>query len=68
MAFATQSAIRQIERPNTNPRRSGEIVQAESQKAAANAVEFGMGRLDREIITMALDNSMTSQQVITAMH
>ena len=63
-----QSAIGQTEGPNTDPRRVREIVQAESQKAATKAVEFGMWVHDREVITMALGNSMTTQKATTAMH
>ena len=63
-----EAEIGRTERPNTDPRRVREIVHAESQKAATNAVVFGMWVHGREVITMALGNSMTTQKATTAMH
>src|SRR5438874_11171322 len=63
-----QSAIGQTEGPNTDPRRVRESVQAESQKAATKAVEVGVWVHDREVLTMGLGNSMTTQKESTAMH
>jgi len=66
--WGKQSAIGQTKRPNTDPSRVREIVQAKAREAATNAVEFGMWVHDREVITMALGNSMTTQKATTAMH
>src|SRR2546423_14709070 len=63
-----QSAIGQTEGPNTDPRRVREIGQAETQKAATKTVEVGGWGHDREVITMALGNSMTTQKATTASH
>jgi D-alanyl-D-alanine carboxypeptidase len=44
------------------------IVQAEAQKLGTKAVEFGMWVDDREILTMALGDSMTTVPATTEMH
>lgn len=54
--------------PNSDPVRLRSIVEAESQKAGTQAVEFGMWVDDREVLTMALGNSMTTVPATTTMH
>ena len=54
--------------PNADPGRLRVIVRAEAQKTGTKAVVFGMWVRDREILTMALGNSMTTVPATTAMH
>jgi hypothetical protein len=54
--------------PNVDPNRLRAIVQAGAQKAGTKAVEFGMWVHDREVLTMALGNSMTTVPATTDMH
>jgi D-alanyl-D-alanine carboxypeptidase len=54
--------------PNTDPDRLRAIVQAGAQKAGTKAVEFGMWVRDREVLTMALGDSMTTVPATTDMH
>ena len=54
--------------PNANPDRLRAIVQSEARKAGTKAVEFGMWTHDREILTMALGESMTTVPATTEMH
>jgi CubicO group peptidase (beta-lactamase class C family) len=54
--------------PNVDPDRVRAIVQAGAQKAGTKAVEFGMWVHDREVLTMALGNSMTTVPATTDMH
>jgi D-alanyl-D-alanine carboxypeptidase len=54
--------------PDANPDRLRAIVQAKAQKAGTKAVEFGMWVDDREILTMALGNSMTTVPATTDLH
>jgi CubicO group peptidase (beta-lactamase class C family) len=54
--------------PNADPHRLRVIVQAEAQKAGTKAVEFGMWVDDREILTTALGDSMTTVPATTDMH
>jgi CubicO group peptidase (beta-lactamase class C family) len=54
--------------PNVDPNRLRAIVQAGAQKAGTKAVEFGMWVHDREVLTMALGNSMTTVSATTDMH
>jgi beta-lactamase family protein len=54
--------------PNADPDRLRAIVQAAAQKARTKAVEFGMWVRDREILTMALGQSMTTVPATTDMH
>jgi CubicO group peptidase (beta-lactamase class C family) len=54
--------------PNADPDRLRAIVQAQAQKAGTKAVEFGMWVGDREILTMALGDSMTTVPATTEMH
>jgi D-alanyl-D-alanine carboxypeptidase len=44
------------------------IVEAERQKAGTAAVLFGMWQGDRELLTVALGNSMTTVPATTDMH
>jgi hypothetical protein len=44
------------------------IVEAERQKAGTEAVLFGMWQGDRELLTVALGNSMTTVPATTDMH
>jgi D-alanyl-D-alanine carboxypeptidase len=54
--------------PNTDPDRLRAIVQAEAQKDGTKAVEFGMWVGDREVLTTALGQSMTTVPATTDMH
>ena len=54
--------------PNANPDRLRAIVQAKAQKLGTKAVVFGMWADDREILTMALGDSMTTVPATTDMH
>jgi D-alanyl-D-alanine carboxypeptidase len=54
--------------PNADPDRLREIVQTEAQKAGTKAVEFGIWVDDREILTTALGDSMTTVPATTDMH
>jgi D-alanyl-D-alanine carboxypeptidase len=64
-----QAAIGQtVPAPNANPDRLRAIVQAGAQKAATKAVVFGMWVRDREVLTTALGNSMTTVPATTDMH
>jgi len=54
--------------PNANADRVRAIVQAGAQKAGTKAVEFGMWVHNREILTMALGDSMTTVPATTDMH
>jgi CubicO group peptidase (beta-lactamase class C family) len=54
--------------PNADPDRLRAIVQAGAQKAGTKAVEFGMWVGDREVLTTALGNSMTTVPAATNMH
>ncbi len=54
--------------PNLNPDRVRAIVEARSQQAGTKAVEFGMWRRNREVLTMALGDSMTTVPATTDMH
>ncbi len=54
--------------PNTDPDQLRAIVQAEAQKDGTKAVEFGMWVDDREVLTTALGNSMTTVPAATNMH
>jgi D-alanyl-D-alanine carboxypeptidase len=56
------------ERPNANPDRVRAIVQAGAQKAGTKAVLFGMWVRDREVLTAALGNSMTTVPATRQMH
>jgi D-alanyl-D-alanine carboxypeptidase len=59
---------REVPPPNTDPDRLRAIVQAEAQKDGTKAVEFGMWVDDREVLTTALGNSMTTVPATTDMH
>jgi CubicO group peptidase (beta-lactamase class C family) len=54
--------------PNADPDRLRAIVQAEAQKVGTKAVVFGMWVRDREVLTTALGNSMTTVPATTDMH
>jgi D-alanyl-D-alanine carboxypeptidase len=54
--------------PQTDPARVRAIVAADAAKAGAKAVEFGMWVGDRELLTTALGNSMTTVPATTDMH
>ena len=54
--------------PNLDPDRVRAIVEAAAQKASSQAVLFGMWENDREILTMALGQSMTTVPATTDMH
>ncbi|GMU58217.1 MAG: hypothetical protein AMXMBFR33_73630 [Candidatus Xenobia bacterium] len=54
--------------PNSDPVRLRSIVETEARKAGTQAVQFGMWVDDREILTMALGNSMTTVPATTSMH
>ncbi len=54
--------------PNANPDRLRAIVQAGAEEAHTKAVVFGMWVRDREVLTMALGNSMTTVPATTDMH
>jgi D-alanyl-D-alanine carboxypeptidase len=66
--LAKQHAIGQTVSPNADPARVRTIVQAEAEKAKTKAVVFGMWVREREVLTMALGNSMTTVAATTAMH
>jgi D-alanyl-D-alanine carboxypeptidase len=51
-----------------DPSRLRAIVQAEARKAGTKAVEFGMWVDDREILTTAMGDSMTTVPATTEMH
>jgi D-alanyl-D-alanine carboxypeptidase len=53
---------------NTDPDRLRAIVQAGAQKAGTKAVVFGLWVRDREVLTTALGNSMTTVPATTDMH
>lgn len=63
-----QKAMSETVSPNADPGRLRVIVRAEAQKTGTKAVVFGMWVRDREILTMALGNSMTTVPATTAMH
>jgi D-alanyl-D-alanine carboxypeptidase len=54
--------------PNLDPTRVRDIVQALASKSAAKAVLFGIWEHDREVLTMALGESMTTVPATTDMH
>ena len=54
--------------PNLNTNSIRKIVQAQAQKDGSKAVEFGMWQGDREILTIALGQSMTEVPAATNMH
>lgn len=54
--------------PNLDPERVRAIVQENSAKLGAKAVLFGVWRDDREILTMALGQSMTTVPATIDMH
>src|SRR5262245_62947006 len=53
---------------NKDPRRVRDIVQAVASKSGAKAALFGMWVGDREVLTMALGESMTTVPATTDMH
>jgi hypothetical protein len=53
--------------PNADPRRIRFIVQTKARKVGTKAVEFGIWVDDREILTMALGDSMTTVPATTDM-
>src|SRR4051794_32032985 len=53
---------------NVDPDRLRAIVMDEADKTNTRAVEFGLWLGDREVLTMALGNSMTTVPATTAMH
>src|SRR5208337_1785891 len=53
---------------NVNPHRVQAIVEADAKKADAKAVLFGMWVRDREVLTTALGQSMTTVPAMTDMH
>jgi len=54
--------------PNLDVAQIRAIVEAERQKAGTEAVLFGMWQGDRELLTVALGNSMTTVPATTDMH
>src|SRR5262245_51456001 len=54
--------------PNRNPKRVRAIVEALANESGAKAVLFGMWVRNREILTMALGESMTTVPATTDMH
>lgn len=54
--------------PNLDPEKLRAVVTAESEKAGTSAVEFGIWQGEREVLTMALGDSMTTVPATTAMH
>jgi D-alanyl-D-alanine carboxypeptidase len=54
--------------PNADPRRLRAIVETGAQEAHTKAVVFGVWVGDREILTGALGNSMTTEPATTDMH
>jgi D-alanyl-D-alanine carboxypeptidase len=54
--------------PNTDPGRVRAIVETGAQEAGTKAVEFGMWARNREVLTMALGDSMTTVPAATDMH
>jgi D-alanyl-D-alanine carboxypeptidase len=64
-----QTAMGQtVPTPNTDSDRLRAIVQAGAQKAGTKAVVFGLWIRDREVLTTALGNSMTTIPATTEMH
>jgi D-alanyl-D-alanine carboxypeptidase len=69
--FGKQAAIGQTlagHHPNADPRRLRAIVEAEAQEAHTKAVVFGVWMGDREILSGAVGNSMTTEPATTNMH
>lgn len=54
--------------PNADPQRLRALVQAEAGKLGTKAVEFGLWVGDREVLTTALGQSMTTVPATTDMH
>jgi D-alanyl-D-alanine carboxypeptidase len=54
--------------PNADPDQIRAIVQAQAEKNATKAVEFGMWVGDREVLKTAMGNSMTTVAAATNMH
>jgi CubicO group peptidase (beta-lactamase class C family) len=70
-SFGEQAAMGQTlyrSPANVNPDQVRAIVEARSQQAGTKAVEFGMWLRNREVLTMALGNSMTTVPATTDMH
>lgn len=66
-----QTAVAQrapVSRPNLDAKRVRGIVQDLANKSGAKAVLFGMWVHDREVLTMALGESMTTVPATTDMH
>jgi CubicO group peptidase (beta-lactamase class C family) len=64
-----QTAVGQtVPAPNADPDRLQAIVQAGARKAGLKAVVFGLWVRDREVLTTALGNSMTTVPATTRMH
>lgn len=54
--------------PDLDPARLRALVTAESQKAGTSALEFGLWQGDREVLVMALGDSMTTVPATPDMH
>jgi len=54
--------------PNTDPDRVRAVVEAGAQEAGTKAVKFGMWVRNREVLMMALGDSMTTVPATTDMH
>src|SRR5262249_3214491 len=65
---ADSTAMAQPPAPNLDVAQIRAIVEAERQKAGTEAVLFGMWQGDRELLTVALGNSMTTVPATTDMH
>ncbi|MEW6277597.1 MAG: serine hydrolase domain-containing protein [Candidatus Eremiobacterota bacterium] len=68
MALCLVAGPVRAEGPNTDVERLGSILQTERDKSGARAVLFGMWVGDREILTTALGDSMTTVPASTDMH
>ncbi len=55
-------------RPNADPKRLRGMVEPVAKQSGAKAVLFGMWVHDRNVLTMALGESMTTVPATTAMH
>jgi D-alanyl-D-alanine carboxypeptidase len=68
LSLAGANLCRAAETVGADPEQLRAIVEAGAQKDGTKAVEFGMWVGDREVLTMALGNSMTTVAATTEMH
>ncbi len=68
LSIAGVQAARGQATPNTDPDQLRAIIEAQAEKDATKGVEFGLWVGDREVLTTALGNSMTTVPATTNMH